>query len=117
MAKSIDEIPDISAQLLDPGGFESIPQIDVPQGRDGKHKQIVTQLLENISRLAAGSALKVPLSRLPDTKENIRAALSRAARQARIDLATSSNEEFLYVWKTDKESSQDESSHINSAQA
>jgi hypothetical protein len=40
---------------------------------------------------------------LPDTKENIRSALSRAARQQKINLATSSNDEFLYVWKTDKE--------------
>jgi hypothetical protein len=93
---------DNSAPLLEPSQFESILQIDVPQGRDGKHKQIVTQLLQNISRLPPGSALKVPLSKLPDTKENIRAALSRAARQSRIDLATSSNEEFLYIWKTDK---------------
>jgi len=28
--------------------------------------------------------------------------LSRAARQADIQLATSSNDEFLYVWKTEK---------------
>ena len=100
MAKSGNGKPDTSDQLSDSNGFESILQVDVPQGRDGKHKQIVTRLLENISQLATGSALKVPLARLPDTKENIRAALSRAARQANIDLATSSDQDFLYVWKT-----------------
>ncbi len=80
--------------------FESVLQVDVPKGRDGKHKRIITQLLNDISHLAEGSALKIPLKQLPDTKENIRAALSRAARQAEIEIATSSNEEFLYVWRT-----------------
>lgn len=83
-----------------PMKFESVLQVDVPKGRDGKHKQIIMRLLSDIAQLTPGSALKIPLSQLPDTKENIRAALSRAARQQNVDLATSSNEEFLYVWKT-----------------
>jgi hypothetical protein len=83
--------------------FESVLQVDVPKGRDGKHKQIITQLLGDIAQLGAGTALKIPLSQLPDTKENVRSALSRAARQQKINLATSSNEDYLYVWKTDKE--------------
>jgi hypothetical protein len=48
--------------------------------------------------------LKIPLSELPDTKENIRSALSRAANQQNIDIATSSNEDFLFVWKIDAKS-------------
>jgi hypothetical protein len=82
--------------------FESVQQVDVPKGRDGKHKNIITRLLSDIAKLDEGAALKIPLSQLPDTKENIRSALSRAARQAKINLATSSNSEYLYVWKTDK---------------
>jgi hypothetical protein len=82
--------------------FESIQQVDVPKGRDGKHKQIISQLLHDIAQLAPGAALKVPLDQLPDTKENIRSALSRAAREKKINLATSSDEDALYVWKTDK---------------
>ena len=77
-------------------------QADVPKGRDGKHKQIITQLLSDIEQLSDGSALKIPLSELPDTKENIRSALGRAAAQREISIATSSNDEFLYVWKTEK---------------
>ena len=80
--------------------FQSILQADVPRGRDGKHKQIILQLLNDINQLDKGSALKIPLAKLPDTKENIRSALSRAARQKKIELATSSTDEFLYVWKT-----------------
>ena len=82
--------------------FESVLQVNVPKGRDGKHKEIITQLLSDIERLAPGSALKIPIAQLPDTKQNIRSALSRAASQQKINLATSSNDEFLFVWKTDK---------------
>ena len=79
--------------------FESVLQAAVPKGRDGKHKRIITQLLSDIAQLPAGSALKIPLAELPDSKENIRSALSRAGRQANLDLATSSDEHYLFVWK------------------
>ena len=85
-----------------PMKFESVLQANVPKGRDGKHKKIITQLLSDIAQLSAGQALKIPLDRLPDTKQNVRSALSRAASQQGISLATSSNDEFLFVWKTDK---------------
>ncbi|MGC1300696.1 MAG: hypothetical protein WA869_37175 [Alloacidobacterium sp.] len=82
--------------------FESMSQADVPKGRDGKHRQIVELLLSDISQLKEGAALKIPLSALPDTKENIRSALSRATRQRGIEIATSSDAEFLFVWKPEK---------------
>jgi TusA-related sulfurtransferase len=83
-----------------PSRFNSISQVDVPKGRDGKHKKIITLLLEDIAQLKPGSALKIPLAELPDSKENIRAALSRAAALKKLAIATSSNSDFLYVWKT-----------------
>ena len=84
-----------------PMRFNSVLQADVPKGRDGKHKEIVTQLLSDISQLDAGSALKIPLADLPDSKENVRAALSRAAHQQDLHISTSSNDDFLFVWKSD----------------
>ena len=86
-------------QKIPPMRFESMLQSDVPKGRDGKHKMIIEQLLSDIALLEAGKALKVPLSALPDTKENIRSALSRATKKTGVEVATSSDEEFLYVWK------------------
>ncbi len=83
--------------------FESIFQVDVPKGRDGKHKRIVSRLLADIDELKSGSALKIPLEALPDSKENIRAALNRATRLRGIEVATSSDAEHLYVWKTDNQ--------------
>jgi len=85
-----------------PMKYESILQGDVPKGRDGKHKLIVTQLLSDLEQLAEGSALKIPLDELPDTKENIRSALNRATRQRGIEVATSSDAEYLYVWNMGK---------------
>jgi hypothetical protein len=80
--------------------FEAIQQADVPKARDGKHKRIVTRLLVDIDDLKAGTALKVPLSALPDSKENIRSALNRATRLKGISVETSSDADFLYIWKT-----------------
>ena len=95
MADNEDLIPSSSMR------FESVSQADVPKGRDGKHKQIITQLISDIDQLAVGSALKVPLADLPDSKENIRSALSRAAALRKLHIATSSNDEFLFVWRID----------------
>jgi hypothetical protein len=87
-------------QHKSPMRFESMLQSDVPKGRDGKHKMIIQQLLSDIDLLEDGNALKIPLSALPDSKENIRSALSRATRQKGLAVATSSDDDFLYVWRT-----------------
>jgi hypothetical protein len=79
--------------------YQSIKQIDVPKGREGKHKQIVSQILSDLEHLEAERALRIPLEALPDTKENIRSALNRATRQKGIEVATSSDAEFLYIWR------------------
>jgi hypothetical protein len=73
-------------------------QADVPQGRNGKHKPIVTQILSDLDQLQAGSALKVPIAMLTDTKENVRSALNRATRKSGRNVATASDGTFLYVW-------------------
>ena len=82
-----------------PPRFESMPQAEVPTGRNGKHREIVAQLLSDIEQLKTGNALKVPLAELPDTKENIRSALNRATRELGVTVATSSDGEHLYIWK------------------
>lgn len=78
--------------------FKVTDQTDVPTGRHGKHRDIVTRILDDLEGLQAGKALKIPLSELPDTKVNIRSALSRATRKADKNVATAADDEFLYVW-------------------
>jgi hypothetical protein len=92
---------DVDEVIASPESFPSILQIDVPKGREGKHKRIVTRLLTDIANLKEGTALRVPLSALPDSKENIRSALNRATHQRGIEVATSSDEDHLYIWKVE----------------
>ena len=78
--------------------FKGMPQIDVPQGRNGRHKQIVTRILSDLDQVASGVALKIPLADLDDSKEKVRSALNRATRKGGRHVATASDETFLYVW-------------------
>lgn len=87
-----------------PRRFREIHQDEVPRGRAGKHKAIVTQLLSQIHRLPLGEALRVPLDALPDSKANIRAALNRATRKRGLAVSTSSDPDNLYIWKSDGKS-------------
>ena len=73
-------------------------QADVPQGRNGKHKQIVTIILKDLDELKDGSAIKVPLAELAESKEKVRSALNRATRKAGRTVATATDATFLYVW-------------------
>jgi|HubBroStandDraft_6_1064221.scaffolds.fasta_scaffold1940613_2 hypothetical protein len=97
-----------------PMRFESMRQTDVPKGRDGKHKVIIEQLLNDLSQLEDGDALKIPLSALPDTKENIRSALSRATRLKGMETATASDDDFLYVWRPANKSTANGNGHKES---
>src|SRR5580704_1911715 len=101
-------------QQKTPMRFESMRQTDVPKGRDGKHKVIIEQLLNDLSQLEDGDALKIPLSALPDTKENIRSALSRATRLKGMETATASDDDFLYVWRPANKSTENGNGHKES---
>ena len=81
-----------------PMHFKTMVQADVPQGRNGKHKLIVTAILKDLGGLIAGSAIKVPLAELAESKEKVRSALNRASRKAARKVATASDANFLYVW-------------------
>jgi hypothetical protein len=74
-------------------------QIDVPQSRNGKHRKIVIAILEDLEHLEEGEAVKVPLRALGDTKQNVRAALSRESRKRKLAIATAADAEHLYVWQ------------------
>jgi hypothetical protein len=53
---------DSSDGITPPMKFDSIRQSEVPFGRIGKHKEMVTQLLSDLAQLKHGEALKVPLA-------------------------------------------------------
>ena len=78
--------------------FKTMVQADVPQGRTGKHKDVVTAILADLNNLKDGAALKVPLESLAESKEKVRSALNRATRKAGLKVQTASDGDFLYVW-------------------
>jgi DNA helicase TIP49 (TBP-interacting protein) len=91
------------ARIKTKSHFKTMVQADVPQGRNGKHKQIVTTILEDLDDLKAGSAIKVPLAELAESKERVRSALNRATRKAGRNVATATDATFLYVWNVSGE--------------
>ena len=86
-----------------PAHFKTLSQASVPQGRKGKHRQIVSTILRDLDMLREGSAIKVPLAELVESKEKVRSALNRATRKAGRNVATASDGTFLYVWNVSKE--------------
>lgn len=81
-----------------PMHFKTMVQAEVPQGRNGKHKQIVTTILKDLDNLKPGAAIKIPLDKLVASKEKVRSALNRATRKEGRKVATAADRTFLYVW-------------------
>ncbi len=82
--------------------FRTLELGDVPHSRNGKHKVIVSMILRDLDQLKNGAAIKIPLADLGDTKENVRSALNRATRNAKLNVATATDENFLYIWNASK---------------
>lgn len=82
--------------------FESIARSAVPTNRKSKHHEIVEKILREVDGLKAKRALRIPRGALGEAKiEHIRAALSRASAKSKIDLATSVDDNYFYVWRQD----------------
>jgi hypothetical protein len=82
--------------------YASLNRSDVPQGRKGKHRKAVSDILADLSKLSTKQAVKVPLSSLNGEKmQNLRSALNRVTRERNIPVETSSDEKFLYIWRAD----------------
>jgi TusA-related sulfurtransferase len=84
--------------LRRPARFKTTLRVNVPKGRNSKHRTIVARILSELKDLKDGSALEIPLKDLPDSKENIRSALSRASGKAGLKVATSSDDGRLFIW-------------------
>ncbi len=87
--------------------FKTMAMVDVPRSRNGKHKKIVTAILLNLDQLGQGIAFRVPLADLGDSKENVRSALNRATRKSGRDVATATDQDYLYVWNVAKPAESD----------
>jgi len=82
--------------------YAAVNRSEVPQGRKGKHRKAVADILADLPKLNAQQAIKIPLSSLNGEKmQNLRSALNRVTREKNIPVVTSSDEKFLYVWRAD----------------
>lgn len=83
--------------------FDTIRVEEVPKGRKGKHHHFVGEIVDQLTALQAGSALKIPFSEFKDTRlANLRAALNRATRAKGIEVSTSTDSDALYIWRPTK---------------
>ena len=83
--------------------YLAVNRSDVPQGRKGKHRKAVADILADLSKLNAEQAIKIPLSSLKGDKvQNLRSALNRVTREKSIPVETSSDEKYMYVWRADQ---------------
>jgi hypothetical protein len=90
-----------------PLNFANKAIVSIPRGRKGKHNLIVARILEDLERLEIENAILVPLDGLNGEKmENVRSALNRATRQKNISVATSTDNQYFYVWRTNPQKSQ-----------
>lgn len=78
--------------------FKTTEMVNIPTGRKGKHHSIVAAILQDLDGLPEGKAMKIPLAELPDTVVNVRSALNRVTRKLGRDVATATDESFLYIW-------------------
>jgi hypothetical protein len=93
-----------AAKIKDaPMHFKTMVRSDVPQGRHGKHKEIISVIIRDLDQLENGAALRVPVSELAAGKAKVRSALNRAAKKAGRTVATASDSNFLYVWNVSKQ--------------
>jgi hypothetical protein len=82
--------------------YSAVNRSDVPQGRKGKHRKVVSHILGDLLKLNHEEAVKIPLSSLGGEKmQNLRSALNRATRDKKIPVVTSSDDKYLYVWRAD----------------
>ena len=80
--------------------FARVLQVDIPQGRQGKHRELVTRILADLERTTVDAAVRIPLSGLDGEKmQNVRSALNRVTRAKKMEVATAADARYLYVWR------------------
>jgi hypothetical protein len=81
-----------------PVHFPTIPLTAIST-RAGKHNKIVSEILSDLARLDANSALKIDLAQVGRDKAALRSALHRGAKKKDVALLTASDDKHLYVFR------------------
>jgi hypothetical protein len=86
----------------DNGGlvYERVPISGLLKGRRGKHNDLILGVLHDLGSLPKDEAIRIPLKKVGRVSlTNLRSAISRAARIRKIKIRTSSDSDYLYLWK------------------
>ncbi len=89
----------VKKQLKSEKEFKTISTSDLPNGRRGKHHQVVVKVAKELEQLPEGRAIQIPLADFAGTIADLRSALHRATKKLDVAILTSSDEEHFYIWK------------------
>jgi hypothetical protein len=82
--------------------YERVPISEIFKGRRGKHNDLILGVLLDLRSLPKDEAIRIPLKKVGRVSlTNLRSAILRAARSRKIKIRTSSDSDYLYVWKTE----------------
>ncbi len=85
----------------DGSNFGRVRVKDLPNGRRGKHFDLLSKILEDLTNVPPGSAVKVPLEETGGIGlANLRSAVNRSTRANGLKVETQSDEKYFYVWKS-----------------
>lgn len=71
------------------------------KSRKGKHHDLVRGIMEDLRKVEAGFAVKIPLASAEGVSViNLRSAIMRAAEKENFSIGTSADDKDFYVWKS-----------------
>ena len=80
--------------------YETVSVDDLKKTRRGKHHDFVSGVMSDLEMLKERSAMKIPLKDLKgESVINLRAAVNRASASKGLKVSTSSDENYLYIWR------------------
>ena len=77
--------------------IEKVPLSSLRLRRRGKHHELMQQVLKELTELPSDIALKVRLGDF--SAKDIRSAVFRAAASRNVEISSTSDDNYLYVWK------------------
>ena len=81
--------------------FSRVRVKDIPNGRRGKHFDLLNKILDDLTNAPSGSAVRVPLEETGGASlANLRSAVNRTTRAKGLKVETQSDEKYFYVWKS-----------------
>ncbi len=80
----------------------TISKNDLPNGRRGKHHSLLVDVVDGLQHLADSRAIRIPRADHPGSVADIRSAIHRGTKKRNIEVSTSSDEKYVYVWNQEE---------------